>query len=351
MTNLPKVVASSVIRSAHQGESHGGVYIVDLDTGGYEQVIDWDDSNINWEGRGGERGLRGIAFSHCKTYIAGSSQILVYDKDFNSLGSHRNKYLDQCHETYISGNTLFIASTGFDSVIEFDLVSERFVKGYCLRRFDDSSSVFELDPVTRSLTEKSPSKSPNGKGGLGRRLKQMMHSLRDPMEFSVFDPNCDDGPLPADKYHVNNVYFAEGVLYVSGTGFNSLLGIKDDCMQSFARIPNGTHNVRPFSDGVIFNDTAANRVAYFDRKNRLIEQFAISPYDEDDLLMSDLPKDYARQGFGRGLCLTDTGLIVGGSSPATISVYTLGSQRPLKSINLTMDVRNSIHGLELWPYE
>ena len=33
MDKLPTVIATSVVRSAHQGESHGGVYLVDLETG------------------------------------------------------------------------------------------------------------------------------------------------------------------------------------------------------------------------------------------------------------------------------------------------------------------------------
>ncbi len=34
---LPVVVASSVVRSTLKGESHGGVYMVDLETGAAEQ--------------------------------------------------------------------------------------------------------------------------------------------------------------------------------------------------------------------------------------------------------------------------------------------------------------------------
>lgn len=59
MGSLPKVLASSVIRSAHQGQSHGGVYVVDLESNHCEQVVDWNDQSINWEGRGLDRGLRG----------------------------------------------------------------------------------------------------------------------------------------------------------------------------------------------------------------------------------------------------------------------------------------------------
>lgn len=49
---LPTVVVSSVIRSAHRGNSHGGVYLVDLENDAYEQVLDWDDCGIDFRGRG-----------------------------------------------------------------------------------------------------------------------------------------------------------------------------------------------------------------------------------------------------------------------------------------------------------
>src|SRR5205814_10134175 len=67
MDKLPSVIATSVVRSAHQGESHGGVYLIDLNSGQYDQVIDWNDESINWEGRSGDRDLRGIAFHNNDT--------------------------------------------------------------------------------------------------------------------------------------------------------------------------------------------------------------------------------------------------------------------------------------------
>jgi hypothetical protein len=44
------------------------------------------------------------------------------------------------------------------------------------------------------------------------------------------------------------------------------------------------------------------------------------------------------------------GLIAAGSSSATVSVYDLNNSQTLKTINLTMDVGNTIHGLEVWPF-
>jgi len=80
MDKLPRVIATSVVRSAHQGESHGGVYLIDLNSGQYDQVIDWNDESINWEGRGGDRGLRGIAFHNNRVFLAVSNEIFVYDR-------------------------------------------------------------------------------------------------------------------------------------------------------------------------------------------------------------------------------------------------------------------------------
>ena len=90
-------------------------------------------------------------------------------------------------------------------------------------------------------------------------------------------------------------------------------------------------------------------VSYLDGGGRTIS-FPIKRYDERELLNSDLPQDNARQAFGRGLAILGEGLIAGGSSPATVSVYDLDTSEVVRTINLTMDVRNTIHGLEVWPF-
>lgn len=41
----------------------------------------------------------------------------------------------------------------------------------------------------------------------------------------------------------------------------------------------------------------------------------------------------------------------GGSSPANISAYENGQSSPLKTINITMDVRNDFYGLGIWPFD
>ena len=47
----------------------------------------------------------------------------------------------------------------------------------------------------------------------------------------------------------------------------------------------------------------------------------------------------------------DKDLVAVGSSPSTISVFDLENKKRVATVNLSMDIRNAIHGLEVWPYE
>ena len=96
MRDLPTVLATSVVRSTHEGESHGGIYLVDLGMGSFEEVVRWDYGAISWEGRGSERGLRGVSFYGNHVLVAASDELLVYDRDFEIIDSFRNPYLKHC---------------------------------------------------------------------------------------------------------------------------------------------------------------------------------------------------------------------------------------------------------------
>ena len=317
---LPKVILSSVVRSTHQGESHGGVYLVDLETGGIQQVIDWNDPSISWEGRGADRGLRGIAFSGDRVFLAASDEVFVYDPSFRLQGSIKNRYLKHCHEITVADDVLYMTSTGFDSIIEYDLRRERFRRGYCLR----------FPRVWRAR----------------RRLH-----VRPRPRLSVFDPEGDVGPALGDTCHVNNIVVEDGALYVAGTGLGTLWRIRDSRLERFARIPYGSHNARPFHDGVLLNHTATDRIVCLDRSGRIVSSYPLATYEERELINTGLSRDMARQAFGRGLVVVSDELIVGGSSPATITAYQVEPPEVRRSINVSMDLRNAVHGLEVWPFD
>ena len=326
MERLPTVVASTVVRSAHQGESHGGVYLVDLESETFEQVVDYDDPSISWEGRGGPRGLRGIAFYEGEVYLAASDEIFVYSKDFRLVGSIKNEHLSVCHEPYLTGDTLYVASTGRDSVLEYDLQARTFVRGY-------------------HVWFGGPKRYYNAAGYRGKVNAAPIPRMR------VFDPNSDqDLPAWSNTCHLNSVWHKDGLLFVSGTRCAHLLQISGSKISSHARINYGTHNARPFGDGVLLNDTREDRIRYLPHEGGEAISLPVEHYDERKLLNAGLPKDHARQGFGRGLCDLGGGLLAGGSSPATVTVYDLNTSSVVKRVNLTMDVRNAVHGLEIWPF-
>ena len=68
-----KLIASSVIRGAKPGKTHGGLYTIDTDTGIYGHKP-FSADFIGENERGGERGLRGIVVHGdyvyaCRVYL------------------------------------------------------------------------------------------------------------------------------------------------------------------------------------------------------------------------------------------------------------------------------------------
>ena len=315
----PTVLVSSVVRATVQGESHGGVYLVDLHGGESRQVMDWNASGISWEGRGADRGLRGIAFRGDRVYLAASDEIYVYDPEFRLLESFRNPYLKHAHEICIEGDSLFATSTGYDSVLELDLAGGSWAHGWCLRR----------GAVQRAARR------------FGGHVAPGLHE---------FDPNGADGPEPGDTSHLNTVVSREGVLYVSGTKTDRIYTIAGGRRGVYARIPLGCHNAQPAGDGVLVNHTRTDSICLLDRRGAPIRTYALPRYDEASLVHGGMSRDLARPGFGRGLVALPDGRIVGGCSPATVTLYGMDDDQPVVSVNLSMDVRNAIHGLAVWPF-
>ena len=307
---MTKLVTTSVIRGSNQGESHGGVYLLDLDAQTVVQTIDWDKADIDWQGRGWDRGLRGIAFDGETVYIAASDELFAYTPEFELIGSWRNPYLRHCHEISIFERTLFLSSTGYDSILGFDLDSNTFNWGMHIRQED-----FQY-------------------------------------KASAFNPLAEEGPLMLNKLHINNVVANQNGMYFSGLHSGGLLHFNGKSVNMAVELPAGTHNAQPFRDGVLFNDSQADALRYCGRgEGNEDRAMSVPKYPVNNLQYTEMDKSgVARQGFARGLCVLSDTLVAGGSSPSTITVYDLAQNTQVLSVALTMDVRNAIHGLEVWPY-
>jgi hypothetical protein len=312
---LPTLIATSVVRGARQGDSHGGIYLVDFGREEVRQVVDWNTSEIDFRGRGWDRGLRGIAFFAGEIYIAASDELFVYDQEFRIQRSYRCSYLKHCHEIVCLNHHLYLTSTGHDSILAFDLEKRAFV--------------WAIHLAIENSEGKGTAYDPNGING----------------------PGGANGPPAENRLHLNNVYADNRGLFASGLGTGGILHVGNgNVVQKIIDMPQGMHNARPFRNGVLFNDTSSDVVRYVGRDGEQ-QVFRIPVYAEDELEHLELADGkLARQGFGRGLCVIDERFIAAGSSPSTITVYDLQSGAEVRRVNFSMDVRNAIHGLEVYPY-
>jgi len=308
---MTKLLTTSVVRGSDQGESHGGVYLLDLDARQADQKIDWNTTAIDWRGRGADRGLRGIAFDGDIVYIVSSDELFAYTPDFELIGSWKNSYLKHSHEIFVYERTLYLTSTGFDTILCFDLDKRCFDRGIHIE------------------------------------------TLNFKFKATIFDCASDTGPLSLNKLHLNNVYCATSGMYVSGLKSGGLLHFNGTSVFMSVELPQGTHNAQPYRDGVLFNDTRADRLRYCGRGDGAEDRAMTLPtYDRQSLINADLDDSRtARQGFARGLCVISDSIVAVGSSPSTITIYDLAKNKQLLSVNLTMDVRNAVHGLEVWPFD
>jgi hypothetical protein len=307
MGRLPSLLASSVIRGTHLGQSHGGLYLVDLERGTADLKLDWNSTRIDIAGRGGDRGLRGIAFHDDHILVAANAELLVLDQAFEVIDAFSNPYLQHCHEITVVAGRVLLTSTGFDSVLMFDLRTRQFAGGWHLAAQGDA------------------------------------------LELRPFDPRTNAGPAAGNRFHLNSISATDAGFWFSGLDTPGLLHANGNGLSLAAPLPPGTHNAQPLGDGVLYNDTAGERVCY--RSRGRSTGMAVPDFPADSIVNADqVAASVARARFARGLCVLHDGLVAGGSSPSTVAVYDVTAGRRLLLQNISMDICNAVHGLALWPY-
>jgi hypothetical protein len=294
-----------VIRGSHLGESHGGLFLVDLDRGSVTLKLDWNRADIDFSGRGGDRGLRGIAFYGEHILVAANAHLLILDRDFRLIDSFTNPFLRHCHEICVAQDRVFLTATGFDSILSFDLRSKRFVHGW------------------------------------------HVSVQRDALSIRSYDPTGTAGPPEGHRLHLNSVSATAGGLYFSGLHTPGLLHSDGKALRLAAPLPPGTHNAQVLGDGILYNDTVGDRVCY--RGGGAVVELPVPDFPAGQIInLERFASTVARPRFARGLCVVGQGLVAGGSSPSTISLYDIAGRARILDLNLSMDVRNAIHGLAIW---
>ena len=72
------IAATTVNRGSQPGESHGGVYLVDLENQRGAHLLDWTRPTIDWSGAGSGRGLRGLGVHDRRVFIAGADELFEF---------------------------------------------------------------------------------------------------------------------------------------------------------------------------------------------------------------------------------------------------------------------------------
>jgi hypothetical protein len=302
------IAVTSVVRGSQPGESHGGVYLVDLAGGRGAHVLDWTRPTIDWSGHGGGRGLRGLAVQGQQVFAAGADELYRFTPQFELAGVHASPYLGQAQAVACFEGRVYVVSAAYDAVLALDLDSGRFDWG--LQIADDE-------------------------GGL---------------RGMPFDPGSALGPSASDRLRLNSLYCDPRGLFIAGARTQGLLHFDGKRIVRLVTLPEGVHDARPWRDGVLFNDTEAEAVRFLTPESNRV--FEVPRYPESVLETGgcDDPA-LARQAFAQGLCVVDGGVFASGSSPLTVSVHDLDAMKTTRRINLSTNVRQSIHTLALWPFE
>jgi hypothetical protein len=302
------IAATFVIRGVRPGASHGGIYLVDPAGQRGAHVLDWTRPAIDWSGHGGGRGLRGLATHGKRVFVAGADELFEFTPGFDIVNVHASPYLRDAQAVACFESRVYVVSAAHDAVLALDIESGRFAWG--LQIADDE----------------------NGLRG------------------APFDPRSETGPTTAGRLRLNSLHCDPRGLFISGSRSQGLLHFDGRRIVRLVTLPEGIHDARPWRDGVLFNDTEAEAVRFLTpQANRVFE---VPRYPEAELA----PGSYedtavARQAYARGLCVLGDGVIAAASSPLTLSLHDLDSMKTTLRINLSTDVRQSVHTLAPWPFE
>ena len=172
-----KIICSTVVRASKQGDIHGGLYVIDVDTEEVLHYQPYSDDFVNDNERGGERGLRGIVVLDDRIIVADSGGLIELDKETYQIVKRfrDDKIFKSVHEICYFDDSIWVTSTAYDSIARVDLD-------------------FNLTGFWEVVGESMPD-------------YKVLHSLKE------IEPN--DAPTE-DNYHINSIGSHAGRLVCSG---------------------------------------------------------------------------------------------------------------------------------------
>ena len=306
---MNRLLATYEVRGRPWGANHGGVFLIDLEARSVRHMLEWARAAEDLRDREQDLGLRGIALDEKRVYIASSDSLLCFDRDFRLLGEWKNAYLRHCQGLQVYGRSLFIASSGFDAILGFDLDRHAF--------------------------------------NWGLHIDVQGHRFRG----HVFDPLGEEGPLLLGRLQINQVCANEAGMYISGIATGGMLHFNGRAIRMAAELPGGSHNAQPFRDGVLFNDYETGRLRYSGRgEGREDRAIAVAAAPGNARRVpAEADPGGLREGCARGLCLLTNSVVAVGSCPASVAVIDLAGNEHLLNVALSQDPRSAVHSVMVWP--
>ena len=318
MSSVPKILVSSVVRATNKGDCHGGLYIVDMEKGTSEQVLDWNYPHISWDSGGGDRGLRGLQFYDGELYAAGSRALFVFDENYELVRQYRTNMLVGTHETFLYNDLLFCIANVYDSILAFNLQEKSW--GSAMQHIMGGPVVL-LDPESPQVP-------------LFDEQGEMLVDENDP-EMAKWEMVQE-----SDTMHLDSVSVYNDWLFYAGSTTEHIyaLNLRNNYSIQQPLVHRDTHNAQPWRDGVIFNRSIEGETCYQEQGN-LVRTWRTPVHPNQITNFSH--NDHARVGYTRGMVLTKDYVIVG-TSPASVHMFSMDSASPVQSVHLSDDVRNSV---------
>lgn len=141
------IYATTVVRHAQPGDTHGGLFQLDFDAGEARCLFAWDDPDFDFQGRGGDRGLRGFVFKDGRFYVAAAGRILVLTPEGELEREIRHPLLGLLHDMMETPAGFVVVSTRYDSLLWFNIEADAFTCGLHL---DTSGRMVSFNPATQA---------------------------------------------------------------------------------------------------------------------------------------------------------------------------------------------------------
>jgi hypothetical protein len=305
-----KIICTTVVRAAKQGDIHGGLYVIDTESGTVLHHAPYEKDFINDNERGGERGLRGIIVLDDRIIVSDSAGFIELDKNTYEIKRtfQDREYFKSIHEIAFFDDHIWATSTAYDAVVKLDLDFN--IKGF----WEIVGKDVDNHKILTGKVETSPeTKSEN------------------------------------DSYHINSIFATKDRLLFSGLltplyDFNTFEEVCEmpTIQTTSGQLSNGfIHNFYGYEDFFTINFTTFSSLG-ISSNGKDFEHFGI-PRSSNVKYQVD---EIASNNWNRGLARSEGKLFIG-SSPARILVFDIEKKTFEAEITLENDIRHAIHGLEV----